>query len=59
MTTSNTPAAHGGAAHVPVPPPDAENPALVDAMKTFKITVISAVLFCLCAVFIILSTRLG
>ena len=59
MTTSNTPAAHGGAANVPAPPPDAENPALVDAMKTFKITVISAVLFCLCAVFIILSTRLG
>jgi hypothetical protein len=44
---------------VPAPPPDAENPALLDAEKTFKITLISALLFCLAASFIILRTRLG
>ena len=57
MTTTET--AQHGAAGVPAPPPDTDNPALIDALKTFKITAISAVLFCLCAVFIILSTRLG
>ena len=41
------------------PPPDEENPALIDARKTYKITVISAVVFCLAALVIILSTRLG
>lgn len=41
------------------PPPDAENPAIIDAEKTFKITVISAILFCLAAAFIILRTRMG
>lgn len=59
MTTTDTGSARGGATNVPAPPPDAENPALIDALKTFKITAISAVLFCLCAVFIILSTRMG
>ena len=44
---------------VPPPPPDAENPAIIDAEKTFKITVISAILFCLAAAFIILRTRMG
>jgi hypothetical protein len=44
---------------VPPPPPDADNPALIDAEKTFKITIISAVLFCLAAAFIILRTRMG
>lgn len=33
------------AANVPAPPPDEENPALIDAHKTFVITVISAALF--------------
>ena len=41
------------------PPSDAENPALVDAAKTFKITIISALLFVLAALFIILRTRIG
>ena len=45
--------------HVPPPPPDRENPAIIDAEKTFKITVISALLFCLAAAFIILRTRMG
>jgi hypothetical protein len=44
---------------VPALPPDAENPALIDAEKTFKITVISAVLFGLCSAFIIMRTRMG
>ncbi|HSH74114.1 MAG TPA: hypothetical protein VLA09_00305 [Longimicrobiales bacterium] len=44
---------------VPPPPPDAENPAIIDAEKTFKVTLISALLFCLAAAFIILRTRLG
>ncbi len=44
---------------VPAPPPDAENPALIDAEKTFNVTVISAVLFVLAAAFIILRTRMG
>lgn len=44
---------------VPAPPPDDENPALIDAMTTFKITAISAIVFVLAAVAIILSTRFG
>ena len=44
---------------VPPPPGDAENPAIIDAEKTFKITLISALLFCLAASFIILRTRMG
>ena len=48
------------AAGTPEPPPaDAENPALIDAEKTFKITVVSAILFVLAATFIILRTRMG
>lgn len=46
----------------PVPPeapPDAENPAIIDAEKTFRITLISAVLFVAAAVFIIMRTRMG
>jgi len=43
---------------VPAPPADGENPALIDAEKTFRITLISAFLFCLAAAFIILRTRL-
>ena len=43
---------------VPPPPPsDKENEAIIDALKTFKITVISAVLFVLAAATIILVTR--
>jgi hypothetical protein len=44
----------------PVPPPappDTENEAIIDALKTFKITAISAVLFVLAAATIILVTR--
>ena len=41
----------------PAPPPDRENEAIIDALKTFKITAISAVLFCLAAAAIILVTR--
>jgi len=44
---------------MPAVPPDTENEALLDAEKTFKITVIGAVLFCLAALFIIMSTRMG
>lgn len=43
---------------VPPPPPsDPENEALIDAEKTFKVTLISAFLFCLAAAVIILVTR--
>jgi hypothetical protein len=41
----------------PPPPPDTENEAIIDALKTFKITAISAVLFCLAAATIIMVTR--
>ena len=44
---------------VPAPPEDSENEALLDAEKTFKITVISAILFGLAALFIIMRTRMG
>lgn len=46
-------------AGVPAPPPDSENPAILDAAKTFRITVISAILFMAAATFIILRTRMG
>ncbi|MGB1655864.1 MAG: hypothetical protein ACPHO4_00855 [Longimicrobiales bacterium] len=39
--------------------PDSENEALIDAEKTFKITVIGAILFGLAALFIIMRTRMG
>lgn len=41
------------------PPPDDENEALLDAEKTFLITAVSAILFVLAALFIIMGTRLG
>jgi hypothetical protein len=41
----------------PPPPPDGENEAIIDAQKTFKITMISAVLVCMAADTIILVTR--
>jgi hypothetical protein len=41
----------------PTPPPDDENEAIIDAFKTYKITLISAALFCLAAVVLILVTR--
>ena len=44
---------------VPAPPEDAENPALIDAELTFKITAISAVIFVGAALGIILATRMG
>jgi len=43
---------------VPPPPPsDKENEAIIDALKTFRITAISAVLFVLAAGTIIMVTR--
>jgi len=44
---------------VPAPPPDAENPALIDAQKTFQITVVSALLFFAASAVIIMLTRMG
>jgi len=41
------------------PPPDDENEALLDAEKTFLITAVSAILFVLAALFIIMGTRMG
>ena len=38
---------------------DSENEAIMDASKTFLITVVGAVLFCAAALFIILRTRMG
>ncbi len=38
---------------------DAESEALVDAAKTFKWTLIGAILFGLAALFIIMRTRMG
>ena len=49
---SNTPAP-------PPPPPDAENEALIDLRKTFRVTLISAAAFVAAAVFIIMRTRMG
>ena len=43
----------------PAAPPESENEAIIDAGKTFKITVLGAILFGLAAAFIILRTRLG
>lgn len=43
----------------PARPPDEQNEALLDASKTFTITVIGAALFCAAALFIILRTRMG
>jgi hypothetical protein len=48
-----TPAPHAAAPHA------ADNAAIVDAEKTFKIIAISALLFVLAAAFVILRTRLG
>lgn len=44
---------------VPEVPADAENEALIDAEKTFKITVVASILFGLAALFIIMRTRMG
>lgn len=44
---------------IPAPPPDDENEALIDAEKTFKITLISVILFGLASLFIIMQTRMG
>ena len=41
----------------PSPPPDNENEAIIDAQKTFHITMVSAVLFVAAALVIILVTR--
>ena len=57
MAHATTP--HKPQVPVPPPPPDAENPALIDGAKTFKIAMISAVLFVAAAVLIIMQTRMG
>ena len=44
---------------VPAAPPDAENPAIIDAAKTFKWTMIGALFFVASAVFLVLRTRMG
>ena len=51
--------AAGGTTAPPPPPSDDENPALIDAFKTYRYTVLGALGFVAAAVFIILSTRLG
>lgn len=56
---AHAPTPHTSQPPVPPPPPDAENPAIIDAEKTFKITLISAVLFVSAALLIILRTRMG
>jgi hypothetical protein len=58
---SESPTHAPGAAHEGSHPPTAphDDPATVDAEKTFKIIAISAVLFVLAMAFIILRTRLG
>ena len=43
----------------PSMPSDAEDEALIDAQKTYRITVFGAILFGLASLFIILSTRMG
>ena len=43
----------------PPPPPDDENPAMLDALKTFQIALACAFLFCGASLVIILMTRLG
>jgi hypothetical protein len=42
---ATTPVAPGADASVPAPLPDDRNPAIVDARKTFIITIVSAALF--------------
>ena len=48
-----------GSENVPALPPDSENEALLDAEKTFKITVLGSILFVAAALFIIMSTRMA
>lgn len=56
---AHAPTPHESQPPVTPPPPDAENPAIIDAQKTYRITLISAVLFVAAAVFIIMRTRMG
>lgn len=56
---AHAPTPHKSQPPVPPLPPDAENPALIDAEKTFRIAMISAVLFVAAAVLIIMRTRMG
>jgi len=44
---------------IPDPPSDDENEALIDAEKTYKITLIGVILFGLASLFIIMQTRMG
>ncbi|MGE0159598.1 MAG: hypothetical protein AB7T31_09295 [Gemmatimonadales bacterium] len=44
---------------VPTPPGDGENPAIIDAAKTFRWTLFGALLFVVAAVFLIMRTRMG
>jgi len=56
---AHAPTPHESQPPVPPLPPDSENPALIDAEKTFKIAMISAALFVAAAVLIIMRTRMG
>jgi hypothetical protein len=56
---AHAPTPHKSQPPVPPPPPDSENQAIIDAEKTFKITLISAALFVAAAVLIIMRTRMG
>jgi len=40
-------------------PEDAESEAIIDAQKTYRLTVMGAILFGLASLFIIMSTRMG
>jgi hypothetical protein len=56
---AHAPTPHQPQAPVPPPPSDSENQAIIDAEKTFRITLISAALFVAAALLIILRTRMG
>ena len=57
MTDSTTPQATPDG--VPAPPPDDENQALIDALKTFRIAMWCAASFCASSLVIVLMTRMG
>lgn len=57
MTDSTSPQATPDG--VPAPPPDDENQALIDALKTFRIAMWCAAAFCASSLVIVLMTRMG
>ncbi len=44
---------------VPPPPDDSDNEALADAAKTYMITVIGGLMFCVASLLIVMATRMG